>query len=133
MAEFAEGPEPAATANDGRLMTAVPLEPPSMAASAQDNRPSTAPSSTQRHTVGASGRVAPPMDADDDSNDNDAGNALVRRAQTLRRAMDTDALALESSIQVMAGSDDAGALISALPMPAQEHDSQTLGGGRVII
>ncbi|KAJ2774585.1 hypothetical protein IWQ57_000754, partial [Coemansia nantahalensis] len=133
MAEFAEGPQPAATAHDGRLMTAVPLEPPSMAASAQDNRPSTAPSSTQRHTVGASGRVAPPMDADDDSNDNDAGNALVRRAQTLRRAMDTDALALESSIQVMAGSDDAGALISALPMPAQEHDSQTLGGGRVII
>ncbi|KAJ2710473.1 hypothetical protein H4R19_003730 [Coemansia spiralis] len=126
LAEFAPSPDGAAD-----LMVAVPLEPPvTAAAAAQDNRPSTAPSSSQRHTVGASERVSPPADAD---GDDDAGSAPVRRAQTLRKAVDTDALALESSIHQMAGSDDAGALISALPLPAQEQCDRTPGSSRVLL
>ncbi|KAJ2467494.1 hypothetical protein GGI02_004016 [Coemansia sp. RSA 2322] len=103
-------------------------------------RPATAPtvrSQQQRHTMAAAGErpAEPGLGEGGDSLllASAAGvslpNAALRRVQTLRKAVATDAPALESSIQAPTEEETAGALISALPMP----NSLTSPGGRVIL
>ncbi|KAJ2038540.1 hypothetical protein H4S03_002265 [Coemansia sp. S3946] len=75
-------------------------------------RPSTAPTmrNQQRHTV--SEKTNPELMAQGSMSAD-----KLRRAHTLRKAMDTDAAAIESSIQAPTEEETAGALISALPTP----------------
>ncbi|KAJ2751585.1 hypothetical protein GGI19_004389 [Coemansia pectinata] len=76
-------------------------------------RPSTAPSTMrnqQRHTL--SEKTSSELIAQ-----GSASADKLRRAQTLRKALDTDAAAIESSIQAPTEEETAGALISALPTP----------------
>ncbi|KAJ2744774.1 hypothetical protein GGI20_002702 [Coemansia sp. BCRC 34301] len=91
-------------------------------------RPATAPLSSrnQRHTLAASEAGSVPKDElmADSTMATLSGDSL-RRAQTLRKAVPTDAAAIESSIQ--APTEDA--LISALPTPSHT----TFAEGRVIL
>ncbi|KAJ1994782.1 hypothetical protein GGI25_001440 [Coemansia spiralis] len=83
----------------------------SLATGVTEERPSTAPtSSNYRHTLGAR-RVTL------ENEEEDGALGRIRRAQTLRKPLDTDALAIESSIQVPTSEETTDALISALPMP----------------
>ncbi|KAJ2792191.1 hypothetical protein GGI18_000595 [Coemansia linderi] len=75
-----------------------------------DLRPATAPGrNQQRHTLAASDVTT--------SEEKQGSGDFLRRVQTLRRAMDTDAAAIESSIQAPTEEETTGALISALPTP----------------
>ncbi|KAI9473318.1 hypothetical protein LPJ78_003566 [Coemansia sp. RSA 989] len=84
----------------------------------EEIRPSTAPSSSQRHTLPAHEHT---LDSPETSEEVTAGGARVRRAQTLRKAVDTDAPAMESSI-----GESTGELISALPMPSTPSNDRVI-------
>ncbi|KAJ2733727.1 hypothetical protein IW152_002832 [Coemansia sp. BCRC 34962] len=84
-------------------------------------RPATAPGrNQQRHTL-AAGEVTM-------GDEKQGSGDFLRRVQTLRRALDTDAAAIQSSIQALTEEETAGALISALPTP--NHASS---GERVLL
>ncbi|KAJ2082196.1 hypothetical protein H4R24_001766 [Coemansia sp. RSA 988] len=100
-----------------RFSVVMPAPPElSPTSSIHDDRPATAPSTSQRHTLGyhehGKNRV-------NDEDEDVAGAGRIRRAHTLRKAVDTDVPAIESSIGESNGEDAADALISALPMPSQ--------------
>ncbi|KAJ2383569.1 hypothetical protein GGI23_007114, partial [Coemansia sp. RSA 2559] len=98
---------------------------------AGEERPSTAPTSASagyRHTMEATIGRAPAQGVNDDeeraathgpsSSANPNRNSIrMRRAQTLRKAVDTDALAIETSIHASENDEYADALMSAMPMP----------------
>ncbi|KAJ2832994.1 hypothetical protein J3B01_004606 [Coemansia erecta] len=111
---FASASSMNGTAGNGAFFT-----PEASVAQVHDDlRPSTAPSTSQRHTLAPHEHMQPAIsDADDDIV---AGGGRLRRAQTLRKAVDTDASAMESSI----GDTDTGDLISALPMPSQPSNER---------
>ncbi|PIA13080.1 hypothetical protein COEREDRAFT_89835 [Coemansia reversa NRRL 1564] len=96
------------------VMPAPPEQSPTP--SIHEDRPSTAPSTSQRHTLGFHERRKDPVDDVDEDN---SGAGRIRRAHTLRKAVDTDVPAIESSIGNSNGEHAADALISALPMPSQ--------------
>ncbi|KAJ1661767.1 hypothetical protein EV178_006417 [Coemansia sp. RSA 1646] len=112
---------------------------------ASEERPSTAPTSASsgyRHTMEATSREpasAQQIDDDDDANVHGLSTSSgakrssirMRRAQTLRKAVDTDALAIERSLHASENDESTDVLISALPMP----EPSSLGGGihRVIL
>ncbi|KAJ2617058.1 hypothetical protein H4S08_000478 [Coemansia sp. RSA 1365] len=103
--------------SDNRFSVVMPAPPEqSPTSSIHEDRPSTAPSTSQRHTLGFHERRKDPVDDTDEDN---AGAGRIRRAHTLRKAVDTDVPAIESSIGDSNGEHAADALISALPMPSQ--------------
>ncbi|KAJ2803182.1 hypothetical protein H4R20_002994 [Coemansia guatemalensis] len=117
MAQIAPQPtSPQPPAN--RFSVVMPAAPPeqSPTSSTHEDRPATAPSTSQRHTLGSHEHRK--ISADDQDEDA-AGAGRIRRAHTLRKAVDTDVPAIESSIGESNGEDAADALISALPMPSQ--------------
>ncbi|KAJ2455779.1 hypothetical protein EV183_000626 [Coemansia sp. RSA 2336] len=84
----------------------------------EEIRPSTAPSSSQRHTLPVREHT---LDSSEPNEEVTAGGARVRRAQTLRKAVDTDAPAMESTI-----GESTGELISALPMPSTPSNDRVI-------
>ncbi|KAJ2776064.1 hypothetical protein H4R18_005880 [Coemansia javaensis] len=132
MANMSRPPE-----NGNAVIVAVPLEEEEEDPDAAHDRPSTAPSFGQRRTL-APHECTPHAPADHHDEDEVAA-ARLRRTQTLRKAVDTDAVALESSMRSSTGADYADTLISALPMPAQQLEdklpsaSTSLLGSRVIL
>ncbi|KAJ2502250.1 hypothetical protein GGI11_007729 [Coemansia sp. RSA 2049] len=128
------------------------------ASSAADDRPSTAPTSASagyRHTLEATTRRTSPSAQEMFDGSGDAiavrgapsssalsspegaasGSIRVRRAQTLRKAVDTDALAIEHSLHTSENDRSANALISALPMPEPPslNDGSSSGGSERVI
>ncbi|KAJ2616629.1 hypothetical protein EV177_000967 [Coemansia sp. RSA 1804] len=128
------------------------------AASSVEDRPSTAPTSASagyRHTLEATTRRTSPSAQEMFDGSGDAiavrgaplssassspegaasGSIRVRRAQTLRKAVDTDALAIEHSLHTSENDRSANALISALPMPEPPslNDGYSSGGSERVI
>ncbi|KAJ1798122.1 hypothetical protein LPJ59_002702 [Coemansia sp. RSA 2399] len=144
-ASLAQINNPDQAAPPRKLQTSDPdiLATPVASMPASEERPSTAPTSASagyRHTMEAtsSRELAQGVDDDEDraathgpsSSATPKRNSIrMRRAQTLRKAVDTDALAIETSIHASENDEYADALMSAMPMP----EPSSLSGNRVIL
>ncbi|KAJ2706199.1 hypothetical protein FB645_001835 [Coemansia sp. IMI 203386] len=118
-----------------------PLPSQVFSATSEEERPSTAPSRTPtasnyRYTLAAHEQTAATARARLINLDEDKASLArvggsqgtgLRRAQTLRKARDSDVPAIESSIQAPLGVESTGSLISALPMPTNaSHDDRMI-------